>query len=147
MEKNDTFELLGSRIHSKCGCLGSKSLWCNVPGPHITPGNFYDLAEKRTTFIRLTRNISPPTLDKWRVNSTGWPVSSESQVSCRISLPKFFPHDSNFWDDFSTDFQDSNLKGSKFWYFDPHEQSYFPKNPKHGILNVTSEALIVGRSK
>ena len=71
MGKNDTFELLGSRIHSKCVCLGSKSLWCNVPGPHITPGNFYDHAEKRTTFIRPTRNISPPTLDKWRVNSTG----------------------------------------------------------------------------
>jgi len=40
MEKNDTFELLGSRIHSKCGCLGSKSFWCNVPRPHIMPGNF-----------------------------------------------------------------------------------------------------------
>jgi len=40
MEKNDTFELIGSRIYSKCGCLGSKSFWCNVPRPHIMPGNF-----------------------------------------------------------------------------------------------------------
>jgi len=70
-----------------------------------------------------------------------------NEVRGRISPPKLFPHDSNFLEDFLTNFQDSNLKGSKFRYFHPHEQSYFPKNPKHVILNFTSEALIVGRSK
>ena len=36
---------------------------------------------------------------------------TEKQVRGGILLPKFFPHDSNFWDDFLTDFQDSKSKG------------------------------------
>jgi len=47
----------------------------------------------------------------------------------RISPPKFFSHDSNFWDDFSTKFQDSKSKDSKLWYFDPINWDIFPKTP------------------
>jgi len=47
-----------------------------------------------------------------------WPGSSESQVGGRISPPKFFSHDSNFLEDFSTEFQDSksNLRFLIFWH-------------------------------
>jgi hypothetical protein len=55
----------------------------------------------------------------------------KSQVRGRISPPKLFSHDSNFWGDFLTNFQNSNLKGSKFWYFDPMNRAIFRK-----ILNM-----------
>ena len=149
MGKNWHFQLLGSRIHSKRRLLGLNPPVWNVPRAHLTPENFHDHPEKDKNFILGTGKFSPPIVIYRRRNRSvicrGYHL--ESQVRGRISLPKFFPRDSNFWDDFSTDFQDSKLKGSKFWYFDPHEQSYFPKNPKHVILNFTSEALIVGRSK
>ena len=123
-------------------------LLCEMyPGPTCPLENFISIG-RSVEFLYFERAIF---LDQFSYIGTyiylyqlGHP---ESQVRGRISQPKLFPHDSNFWGDFLTHFQVSKFKGSKFWYFRPHEQSYFSENPKHVILTCTSWALIVGRSK
>ena len=99
-------------------CSGQKLLRTTTKNHSQPPKSFRTLGVGES-FLYARQTILNDQLSYYRcIYIWFWPGSSESQVRGRISPPKFFSHDSNFLEDFSTEFQDSksNLKFFSFWH-------------------------------